>query len=140
MANAARQEIDIIFDGKSYSVRPTFEVISAIEANTGQACAALAWKFLDDDPRNYASLSETGTVLYWALRPSMGDKLTPAKVGEVLMNDGCGPFWKPLGLLCSRAIKGNTEHVNAAMKEIEEAGATADSTPPVAADAPPQAS
>jgi len=123
MANAARQEIDITFDGKVYAVRPTFEVVSAIESATGQACSALAWKFFAVEPANYASLTETGTVLYQALRPVMGDKITPALVGERLMEEGCTPFWHSLGMLCSRALRGNAEHVRMAMKEIEDAEA-----------------
>lgn len=122
MANAARLEVEFSFDGKDYSVRPTFELISSIESVTGMGCTALAERFWATDPSQYASLTITSQVLYAILRRE--DKsITPAVISQVLLDDGCGPLFQPLGEFCARALRGHKEHIRIAEQQEREAQA-----------------
>lgn len=118
MANAARQEIDIPFNGKVYTVRPTFETVAGIEGATGQASAALAKKFYANEPSEYPSLTITAQVVYQLLQP-VDKNLTPEIVGTALMEDGCDELWVPLGDFLARALKGNKAHMRKAQEAAQ---------------------
>lgn len=119
MANAARQEVSITFDGKDYDVRPTFEVISNIEAVTGASCYALAEKCYAVDATGLPSLTTTAQIIFNLLKPFKGP--SAERVAEVLLEDGAVGLYVPLGDVLSRALRGNKDH----MKRAEEAAAKA---------------
>lgn len=137
MANAARQEVELKFGERTFDIKPTFEIVANIELTTGYACTALADKFFAADPQNWPSLTLTGQVLNVILR-TIDPKITGADISQTLMDYGCDSVWQPLGRFCSRALKGNKEHMRRAEEEAArlaaEGGAgKAQSDPPQAA-------
>ena len=133
MAEHPRQEIELSFGGKTYRVRPTFEVVVGIEAELNQSSRVVGMKLL----RAEASLAEITVILWNALKGKKGAPDTRQEVGEVIMEDGYRDLLVPLGNFLLRAQRGNKEHekeaaeAEAAAKGKEAAdGATAD--PPLA--------
>lgn len=115
MANAARLEVDFPFGGRTYAIKPSFEVIGGIEAATGMACIALAKKCWATDPDEYPSLTLMGQMVYALLRPFDKD-ITVERVGQVLLEDGCVDLYQPLGEFLSRTLRGHKDH----MRQVEE--------------------
>ena len=114
---SVRQEIEFTFAGRSWKVRPEFEVIGAVEKATGAPSLILARQI-------YAleiPLTTLALIIYSILRPQGGPKL--AEVGEALMADGYESLTDPIGDLLARALKGNTAHMR------EAAAAAAGKTP-----------
>ena len=131
MANAARQETEITFGEKTYTVKPTFAVIAGIEDATGQACIALAKKCYASDSAGLPSLTEFGRVVYHLLKPFGGPDAD--EVGRTLMDYGCVSLYIPVGDILSRALRGNIDHIRQAEEAAKGEGTVnPPPTPPLA--------
>lgn len=137
MAESPRQEIELKLDGKTFTVRPDFRTISAIEAATDQAARGLGLKCLAasmpvDSRRGTPEVSMTELVqaVFWMLKDKKGAPETPMDVGEILMEEGYGKLLMPVGEFLVRGQRGNKEHA----KEAAQASAQPD--PPSHEDSP----
>lgn len=162
MAENPRQEVEIQFNGRTYLARPTFQIITTIEAATNQPARNLGMKALiagmplaQRAAGGYIgvqeiSMGEISLVLWLMLRDHFqADKSGSAPqsaegVGEFLMDDGYLDLCGPVGEFLTRAQRGNKEHVRQAeiaAKRAEEAAkrtnGTGEHKPP---DGPTQAS
>lgn len=131
MSDNPLQEVAIAFGGKTYRVRPTFEVLVNIEAATGQACRALGLKVWNGE----AGVSEMAAIVNVILR-SQGDTRTLGETGEQMMEEGFLHLIDPLGSFLTRAQRGHKAHEEEARKAAEkgeEAGAAPAEDPSKAA-------
>jgi hypothetical protein len=137
MAETPRQEIELELGGKTYTVRPDFRTISAIEAATEQAARALGLKCLAasmpvDSRRGTpeVSMTELAQAIFWMLKDKKNAPATPMDVGDLLMEEGYGKLLMPVGEFLIRAQRGNKEH------QKEAAQAAAQANPPSQGDSP----
>jgi hypothetical protein len=133
MAENPRQETELSFGGKTYSVRPTFQIITSIEAALNQPARFLGMKCFvvgkamgeRYGAEQEISMGELAVIVFWMLRDQfLADKAmpqTPAAVGEIMMEDGYGQLLMPVGEILTRAQKGNREHAKEAAAAIETA-------------------
>lgn len=82
MTNAIRGEVEVTLGEKTYTMRPTFSALAAIEADTDTVLIMLASRF----QAGLFSASDTVTVLYRGIVNTK--KPTKAEIGELLMTQG----------------------------------------------------
>lgn len=131
MVENARQEIELEFGGKKFSVRPDFQTISNIEVATDQPARTLGLKALASSlPMSQRSgvaeisMTELAVVVFWMLKGKKGAPESTQSVGETMMEEGYGSLLMPVGEFLVRAQRGNKEH------EKEAAQAAAPPDPP----------
>lgn len=129
MPENPRQEIEFDLDGKTFRVRPTFEVIANVEAALSQSARSLGLKALaagmssvERGTQTEITLSEFCVVLYWILRGKPDAPASAKAIGEILMEAGYGALLLPVGLFLTRAQRGNKEHEKEAVEKQEVAG------------------
>lgn len=120
MSDNPLQEVEIKFGGKTYRVRPTFEVLVNIEAATGQACRSLGLKVWNGE----AGVSEMAAILNVILR-SQGDTRTLGETGEQMMEEGFLHLIDPIGSFLTRAQRGHKAHEEEARAAAEKAAVEA---------------
>ncbi len=127
MTGKAHLDIEIPFGGKTYSVKPDFATICAIEGALNQPSRTLGMKaYVTGMPlqqRNGAteiSLMEIATIVALILKDK-GVSSTPTAVGEALMEDGYGQLLVPIGDYLMRAQRGHKEHEKEAALAAEQA-------------------
>lgn len=122
MTESARQEIEIPFGGKTYRVRPTWQVLRDVEIATGQPCRKLGVKMvsLGVQGREEASLSEVVAVLSVIIGRESGKSAD--EIGEMLVDDGYGDLMGPLGTFLVVALRGNKEHERHLAREANKGG------------------
>lgn len=83
MVNAIRGEIDVTFDGEThYTMRPTFEALAAIEAETGVSLMTLATRI------SIGSFVASEVVAILHLAIAEREKPSRKQIGEALFHDG----------------------------------------------------
>lgn len=133
MSDSPRQEIKFTFGGRAFSVRPTFAVLSAIEASLAQPSRQLGVKVL----RLEVSIMEMAAIMAGLLseQPNPPD----AKAcGEIITEDGYDDLIAPVGDFLTRALKGNKHHEREAAREAAEAAARKDGEAAGSGSAGPQ--
>lgn len=117
MAENAKQEIELTLGGRAYSVRPTFEIITSIEAAVDASARELGMRSLAaSQPAERRggfkeiSLTEMAVALFWMLKGQKGAPDSVAEIGKILMEDGYQHLWLPVGEFLIRAQRGNAEH------------------------------
>lgn len=124
MAEHPRQEIEFVFGGQTYRVRPTFQIVIGMEAELNQSSRVVGMKLLNAE----ASVAEIAVVVWHMIKDQKGAPKTRSDVGEIIMDDGYASLIKepfPLAMFLLRAQKGNKEH------EKEAASAKAPKDPPI---------
>lgn len=126
MAESALQDIELDFAGKTWTLRPEFRTLVAIEAALEQPSRALGLKFL----RMEASVGEIAATIFMLLRDRK-DAPTRDEIGEAIMADGYDDVLMPIGTYLTRAIRGSKEHEKEALakREKEAAAKSADENP-----------
>lgn len=104
-----RGECELKVCGRTYTVRPTFQVVSAIEAATGKGAVALGASILGLE----CPLNDLAQAVYQAVKPLGGPSL--AEVGDDIMEHGYKEFMA-VGEMLFRTFRGNRE----AMQEAAE--------------------
>ncbi len=137
-----RQEIAIPFDGKTFRVRPTFEVLASIEGALNQSARSVGMKALasgmtaaDRGLQPEISLTEMAVVVYWMLKDQDGAPKDASVVGSMLVDNGFSDLLLPVGQFLTRAQKGNKLHEQEAIEAerlAQEAGADASKGPQTA--------
>lgn len=123
-----RQEIDFTLGGKTYSVRPTWQVIAGIEKATGESASVTGMKIYG----RTIALSDFARVMHSIIRTAdPKDAPTYDRVGEMLIDEGTRGLFEPASTLLLRHLRGDREYVKdmAAIKKGE--GGEADSPPAV---------
>lgn len=115
-----RQEIDFAFAGKSIKLRPTFQVINAIELATGQSSRTLGLRLL----RSECSMGEVARIIEIVFKSKNID-MSYNQIGDELVDAGYGELILPLGDFLLRAVKGNRKH-----EEEARAAANGHADPP----------
>lgn len=113
----AYQEVELVFGGATYRIRPTFKIISQIEAATGRACRSIARSLATKETD--VSIYELATIL-WVLLKDKVDKTGPKNVdeiGDILMDEGSVNIRDPLGTFFIDAIRGTKAAILAAADE-----------------------
>jgi hypothetical protein len=105
----ALQEIELKFADKTYSIRPDFQTIVAVEAGLGQSSRVLGMKCLNYD----ISVSEIAAMLVIILKDKP-DAPKRDQIGDLVMEYGFNDLLLPLGMFLTRAQKGHREHVKEA--------------------------
>lgn len=122
-ASVAKGEIELEFDGQTYTVKPSFEIIASIEGALNQSARSVGLKALaagmsaaERGLQPEISLTELTVCVFWMLK-NQGGPDNPAKVGTVIMEEGYGDLLLPVGQYLTRAQRGHKLH----QKEAEEA-------------------
>lgn len=133
MTDTPRQEVDLTLDGKTYSIRPNFKTLVAIEAAANQPARTLGIKALVVSvplgQRNGAeeiSIAELATVIFCMVRGEKGAPDSAEAVGELLVENGYRDLLEPVGLFLVRAQKGNKEYVKEAIEVAKKAAEEAE--------------
>ena len=108
-------EIEIELIGRRYTLKPSFEVIAAIEAATGKGAFALGSRLVNGE----AGIAELATILYQALKRQGGPRYEA--IGEALVERGAEPFLGPLANLLLTAFRGHRETADLAAGQPAEA-------------------
>lgn len=117
MTDNPQQTTEIVLDGKTYRVRPTFLLVSQVEQAMGQASRALGIKILNMS----ASLTEIATIVFILVRDAGGPRDVES-VGEILMRDGYEDMNIPVGTLLLQAVRGTKAHEKEAAAKAAGAG------------------
>jgi hypothetical protein len=128
------QETEIELGGKTYHVRPTFKVITSIEASLNQPVRTLGFKcwvyaqaFNDRGPNAVEiSVTEMAAILFQMVREQEDAPKSAMEVGELLMEEGYGQHCMVVGDFLLRAQKGNREH----QKDAERRAKRETTSPP----------
>lgn len=119
MANPAREEVEINFGGKTYTIRPTITVLSGVESVTGKSTFKLADQCWGPSPDEWPTLTEVAQIMFQIVY-SVDPKITADKVGEILLEDGILDLMPPLRNFLGRAFKGNKTHIALMEKEAKK--------------------
>lgn len=129
MAENQKQEVEFDLGGKTYRVRPTYEVLVRIEGATNQACRQLGNKCYAVGTLQALraeiteiSIGEMSVILFQMVRDQKGAPDSAVAVGEILMDEGYSQLCGPVGDFLTRAFLGHKEHV----KQIENAKGAAE--------------
>lgn len=122
-ASIAKGEIELQLDGKTYAVKPSFEIIASIEAATNQSARSVGLKALaagmsaaERGMQPEISLTELAVCVFWMIKDQGGPD-NPGKVGSIIMDEGYADLLLPVGQFLTRAQRGHKVH----QKEAEEA-------------------
>lgn len=88
MAEDARQEISFDLGGKTYTVRPTWQALSAIETATGESCYALGVKMFNIRDVGIGEMAVILRALATSDERNGKDVPTISEIGEILFQDG----------------------------------------------------
>lgn len=116
--NPQRGEVEITLGGQSYTIRPTFQVLSSIEGALGCGTLAVVQRWT----RGEIAVTEVAQILFQALRPMKGPALN--KIGEMLMREGYQHHIAPLVNFMARPFTGNDA------TEFDEGGEAGEAPPP----------
>lgn len=102
MANKTRGEVDFVLDGETFAVRPSFKVVSEIEAAIGGILP-----FLNRIQRNDYRITEIIAIMQICLR-GQPDAPKFKEVPDLVMSAEEGPisFIGPIAELLTNAITG----------------------------------
>ncbi|MFQ5783600.1 MAG: gene transfer agent family protein [Alphaproteobacteria bacterium] len=84
MANAERGEIDVTFDGASYTLRPTFQALCEIEDETGMGIAAIVQRFRKAE----FGVREVTAIMVAGMTAAHGDAAPARAAVEAAIGDG----------------------------------------------------
>lgn len=104
-ANKHRGEVTITLAGQQYVIRPTFQVIAAIEQATGKSLMAIAMAW----GRNDVSLHEVAIIVHTAIRLQHQTRMTLGQVGDAIFDAGLGPVVMELLDFVTAAVGGGRE-------------------------------
>jgi len=96
------QEVHLSLAGRSWTLRPTFRLIAAVEQATDRGCYALGLRIASGE----AKLSEIAAALHAALRATAPDAPRLDEIGAALLEEGAAGVLAPLGDLLLRAFVG----------------------------------
>lgn len=113
MTDSTLQEVVIPFGGKDYTVRPSFRLVSRIEAETGRSARALAVEMYKND----ISVTAMATVLSAMLRDLKGP--TVEEAGDIITRDGYMELLPTVALFLFGFLKGHSRHMKQAAAEAE---------------------
>ena len=126
-ASVAKGEIELQFAGKTYAVKPSFEILASIEGALNQPARSVGLKALaagmsaaERGLQPEISLTELTVCIFWMLK-GLGGPENPAQVGAIIMDEGYADLLLPVGQFLTRAQRGHKLH----QKEAEEAQAAA---------------
>jgi len=101
MVNKVRGEVEVILDGKTYTMVPSFQAMCEIEAVTGLGIVALA--------RRYQSLnfgiSDAAAIVTAAIKAG-GEDAEVQKVGAMIAKSGLENFATPIAEFLQMALGG----------------------------------
>jgi hypothetical protein len=103
-ANKHRGEVEITLDGKSFTLRPTFQAMVEIEAVLGKGLLGLVRRISEME----FGYTEAQAVITAGLRAA-GEKATPEKVGEMVFRTGLAELAGPIGSFLTAALSGGAE-------------------------------
>ena len=92
MANESRNEIEVVLDGKTWTMRPTFQRLREIEHKTGKSAAELMRAI----GRGEASLDQFVIVLEYGLKDAGDNPPGFDQIGECLLRDGTKGLLRPV--------------------------------------------
>jgi len=109
-----RDEVEIVLGGKTYFVRPTFKIISAIEMATNQSSMSLGFKFVQQN----GSLTQLVAILFHILRH---EKNAPdqEQIAEMVMEEGMMNLIAPVSQFLTRSLRGNKAYLETLPKDQE---------------------
>ncbi len=106
MTNESRNEVEVVLDGKTWTLRPTFQRLREIEHKTGMAALALMRAIVQGE----ASLDHIVIVLEHGLKDANDDPPGFNEIGEWLLRDGANELVRPImAFLASVALGGDAK-------------------------------
>ena len=88
MTNESRNEIEVVLDGRTLTMRPTFQRLREIEHKTGKGALELLGMIGADR----ANLDQFAIVLEYGLKDANDDPPGFEQIGEFLVRDGVNPL------------------------------------------------
>ncbi len=116
MANEQRGEIELKLGDETYTLRPTFEALCAIEGRLGAGVLEIAERMA----ARRIGFREVAAIIFETAKAG-GHKLDEAKVGEAILEVGLLAVVAPILGLLRRALSGPTVG-NAPAPPIEPSG------------------
>ena len=104
MANAARGEIELRLGDETYTLRPTFAALCAIESELGRGILKIA-----DDMANREICIKDMASIVTITATAAGHKVDEAKIGEGISQVGFIPVFPAVLELLRRALIGPSE-------------------------------
>ena len=89
MTNESRNEVEVVLDGKTWTLRPTFQRLREIEHKTGKSALELI-RVIGD---GRASLDQIAIILEHGLKDANDDPPGFERIGEWLVRDGVGELF-----------------------------------------------
>ena len=102
MVNLLRGDVAIKLLDTVYALRPTFETLSAIEANAGKSVMTLA----EECASGKISLTDMVSVINHAVQSADGNTLTKEVLGNEIIRQGVGNILVPVSQFLSVALTG----------------------------------
>lgn len=130
MAADPRQEVEFSLNGKTFRARPTFQILTSIEAALNQPARALGIKALMagvalNDPNRAPgiqeiSLAEMAVVLFWMAKDQPDAPKSPSDMGDILMDEGYIQHCLSVGDFLMRANRGNKHHLKEVQRQAQK--------------------
>lgn len=100
MANPHRGEVEVTLDGKSWTLRPTFEALCEIEDSTGVGIAVMLRRFGEGSfgVRDVAAILAAGIAATGKPAPGI------ERIGEIVVEQGIASFVAPIGVFLAGAV------------------------------------
>ena len=124
-----REEISLTLGDREFRVRPTFQIISGIEAaldtpakTLGLRCLSAAMLASQREATNAGreiSLTELAVILTFMLRGQPNAPKDANEAGELLMEHGCVGLYTRIGLFLTGSNRGHREHIREAEEQAE---------------------
>ena len=92
MTNESRGEVDVVLDGKTWTMRPDFQTLRAIEHKAGMS----ALKLIRVIGEGAASLDHIVTVLELGLKAANDDAPGFDQIGEMVVRQGVSDLLPPI--------------------------------------------
>jgi hypothetical protein len=103
MTNKTRGEAEIALDGKTYTLRLSFQALCRIEEGTGLRIGTMLRRFAEGDlgARDMAVVIHAGMHAFDERAPSLDE------VGRMVVDEGIAALAAPVGAFLANAISGN---------------------------------
>jgi hypothetical protein len=134
------QEVEIVFDGESYLVRPEYRLLARVQRMTGKSprdwgieayASTLSYGMREAQGLKDIGIDGTAQVLAAVLFDKLPKPLTSDQIGEILVEKGgYADYGEPIANLLYRHIRGNEAYEREQREKAKEGAATkADQNP-----------